>query len=146
MPYYYLILHPGHAVELNRCVHDNMCSNPKETDIRKGETEPLCYTGERECEDCRERPVEDIYSAHFTVCQKPWKCIRPALSKGPRRLCRSLHNAWFGLRSEMERAWGRSGFGNSTWRDGANFFGYCHKAGTAGYEPIRAPFLDVAKL
>lgn len=70
MPYYYMILHRDHAVELNRCIHDNMCSNPREGQLWPGETEYRCFTQEKDCEDCRVRPIGDIYSAHFTVCQK----------------------------------------------------------------------------
>lgn len=29
IPYYYDVLHPNEAVELNRCVYNQMCDNPK---------------------------------------------------------------------------------------------------------------------
>ena len=72
IPYYYDYLHPGTAVELNRCVYNQMCDNPRDkrtvNDIVAGD----CRTGETECEDCRSRPLEDVITAHFTLCQKPY--------------------------------------------------------------------------
>lgn len=72
IPYYYDYLHPGTAVELNRCVYNQMCDNPRDkrtvNDIVNGD----CRTGETECEDCRSRALEDVVTAHFTLCQKPY--------------------------------------------------------------------------
>lgn len=71
IPYYYDYLHPGTAVELNRCVYNQMCDNPRtkrtENDIVHGD----CQTGEDDCEDCRSRPLEEVTTNHFTLCQKP---------------------------------------------------------------------------
>lgn len=143
LPYFYLIKQPGHTVELNRCLHDNMVSNPREKDIRPGKNESLCFTMEENCEDCRERTVDEIYSTHFTICQKPWLCALHAnTKKSTHRLCRKLHDSWFMVRSEMERAWGRSGrgMGNNTQDALGNTFAYCHGMGEKNYEFIEEPY------
>jgi hypothetical protein len=56
IPYYYNVLHPGQAVELNPCVYNQMAINPRTgktiNDVVSGD----CRTGQAECEDCRSRP------------------------------------------------------------------------------------------
>jgi hypothetical protein len=119
IPYYFLILHPGHAVELNRCIHDNMASAPKSE-------KDQCFTQEDECEDCRERPLQDLYSAHFTVCAKPWECLPHIVNNTESHYCRMLDGEWFKARSELEKSWGRSGMGASgDWNHKEHFWGYC---------------------
>jgi hypothetical protein len=68
VPYFYGRFHPQTFVELNRCVYNQM------VDIPYHEKYGKCLTGEEICQDCREANVEDIYSAHFTLCGKPWTC------------------------------------------------------------------------
>jgi hypothetical protein len=141
LPYYYLILHPGRAVEFNRCIYNNMCSNPRtEKAVNDTYLPGDCFTQEADCEDCRARPVKEIVSAHFTVCQKPWKCMRHWKDSINHRLCRSLHAEWFSARSEMETSWGRPGYGNGTGEEFEHFRGYCHKSGERGYDLIQKPY------
>lgn len=64
--FYYGHYHPGQAVELNRCIHNNMADNP-----RSNNRQCLSPTVNGECVDCRLQPMQDIYSVHFTFCQKP---------------------------------------------------------------------------
>jgi hypothetical protein len=140
LPYYYKILHPGRAVEFNRCIYNNMCSNHRtEKAVNDTHLPGDCFTQEEDCEDCRARPVEEIVSTHFTVCQKPWLCMRHAKDAINHRLCRSLHAQWYLARSEMETSWGRSGYGNGT-GDREHFHGYCHKFGERGYDLIQKPY------
>jgi hypothetical protein len=140
LPYYYKILHPGRAVELNRCIYNNMCSNHRtEKAVSDTHLPGDCFTQEKDCEDCRARPVEEIVSTHFTVCQKPWLCMRHAKDAINHRLCRSLHAKWYLARSEMETSWGRSGYGNGT-SDREHFHGYCHTYGERGYDLIQKPY------
>ena len=143
LPYYYHVLHRNTSVELNRCIYDNMVQDPRFSELRarKNETERKCYTDT--CEDCRHRQLPDIYSAHFTVCMKPWTCSRLVVMSDAKskELCRQLHHAWFGLRSEMEQSWGRSGLGRSKeWGDKDHFFGFCHEVGMRGYQKVERPF------
>jgi hypothetical protein len=141
LPYYYLMLHPGRAVELNRCIYNNMCSNHRTQKAVNDTYLPGdCFTQETDCEDCRVRPVKDIVSTHFTVCQKPWKCMRHHQDSINHRLCRTLHAEWFTARSEMETSWGRTGWGNGTWDDREHFHGYCRTNGERGYDLIQKPY------
>jgi hypothetical protein len=141
IPYYYLLLHPGRAVELNRCIYNNMCSNPRAKKRSVNDTKPgQCFTQEEDCEDCRERPVDQLISSHFTVCQKPWMCMRHWKDAINHRLCRALHGEWFLARSEMEQSWGRSGWGNSTGEDREYFHGFCETYGERGYMLIEKPY------
>ena len=41
--------------------------------------------------------VSEIYSTHFTLCQKPWICY-----VGGPEWCRVLHDEWFKIREELE--------------------------------------------
>jgi hypothetical protein len=142
LPYYFVMLHPGHTVELNWCIYNNMCSKPRKNSTSQDEANSLgrCYTQQEDCEDCRKRPLEDIYSVHFTVCQKPWLCQRHHQNNVAHRLCRQLHHAWFQIRSEMEQSWNRSGWGPETGKDRDMFFGYCTSFGSKGYQSIQRPF------
>jgi len=133
VPYYYH-LHGNQSVELNRCVYNHM-SDPPKKDTRLGER---CLTGEEECEDCRERPLEDIVSAHFvSQCGKPWQCGARDQPKFP--LCRKLVHEWYRARTELERSWGRTGTGESTWQTDL-FYGHCKHGGAAGYLRIKEPY------
>jgi hypothetical protein len=138
LPYYYDILHPGESVDLNRCIYDQMCDNPRNKKTVDDIVHGNCMTGEVECEDCRSRPLEDIASVHFTICQKPWLCLRHAEDMIQHRLCRKLHHEWFKIRSDLEKSWSRSGVGQGT-LDSSHFFGYCSK-GRKGYFPIEKPY------
>ena len=73
IPYYYEYLHneTGGGVELNRCIYNQMADNPTTQRTVKDIPQGNCRTGEEVCEDCRARPLEDIVTFHFTICQKP---------------------------------------------------------------------------
>ena len=71
IPYYYDYLHPGTSLELNRCVYNQMCDNPRDKRTENDIVHGNCRTGEKDCEDCRSRPLEDVKTSHFTLCQKP---------------------------------------------------------------------------
>ena len=96
MPYYYNIVHPDRAMELNRCVYNCMVDNPYRVNTMK------CQDGKETCQDCRLQKPELVSSAHFTICQKPWTCT---YHSNPRNkvLCEVFHAKWFALRDELER-------------------------------------------
>ena len=130
--YYYDGIHPGTAVELNRCYYNQMVDNPKNGESGDGE----CRDGRDECQDCRETKIEDIYSAHFTQdCGKPWECrsnLKP--------LCRELIKAWHITR----RKWDNFTSGDLTVpihskgkMSPETYFGNCNGAGARNYIPFQ---------
>ena len=63
--WYYGHYHPNQALELQRCMHNQMVDHPKDND-------GTCFvTVGDDCRDCRAENVTDIFSAHFTFCGKP---------------------------------------------------------------------------
>ena len=63
--------------------------------------------------------LENIKSAHFTVCQKPWNCEKNVQTPTRKKingkmtdiwvkneLCMELHRSWFELRREAENFYG----------------------------------------
>jgi hypothetical protein len=139
MPYYFQVLHPRRAVELNWCVYDNMASPSTDKGVEGGQPVGKCFTNQSKCEDCRNRPLPDVVLAHFTVCLKPWTCQRHAKDNIHHRLCRKFHHAWFQVRSEMELSWGREGRGPGKF-DEDLFLGYCTSFGKKGYQWIERPY------
>jgi hypothetical protein len=141
MPYYFQILHPGRALELNDCVWNNHNYPSRE----KSPDDPIgkCITRQENCEDCRLRPMEDSGLIHFTVCYKPWLCY----SHGGDDLiqnqkCYEFLHEWFKTRSTMEISWGRSGKGTGDFQTD-HFFGYClqHYNGVDdGYQQLKEPY------
>lgn len=61
-----------------------------------------CLDGKETCKDCRISPVEEVKSAHFTICQKPWSCTEFTNPKNM-VVCKEFHKKWFQLRDEFER-------------------------------------------
>lgn len=98
--YFFDGLHPGTAVELNRCIYNNMNDNPKKEKSRKENTTFVCRDNKETCDDCRETDFSIIKSAHFTLCQKPWVCPKFILDQ---RLCGKFHQRWFSMREDFEK-------------------------------------------
>ena len=69
IPYYYDYLNMHQAVELNRCVYNQMADNPKDKRTVNDIPQGRCRTDEEECEDCRNRDISEVVSSHFTLCQ-----------------------------------------------------------------------------
>ncbi len=62
---------------------------------------PMCRTLQETCQDCRETPLEEIYSVHFTICGKPeWCPFQHEVS-----LCQKLHVEWHKVRTSLEQEW-----------------------------------------
>ena len=141
IPYYYEHLHleDGGGVELNRCVWNNMADNPQKERTVNDIPQGPCMTNEEKCEDCRARPLEDIFTFHFTLCQKPWKCLPQKQDIIQMRLCRKTHHEWYKYRSLLEQSWGRNGTGSGTY-EADHFFGYCSKKSFRGYQQIKLPY------
>jgi hypothetical protein len=60
MAYYYDMIRPNNAVELNQCRFNHMGM-----DVKKGNK---CRTNRTECEDCMTTDFEKIYNVHYTEC------------------------------------------------------------------------------
>lgn len=116
-----------------------MCSPSRDKGVENDEPVGECHTQQENCEDCRNRPVNEVSLTHFTVCQKPWTCTKWDSDMITHRLCRALHHEWFKARSEMEQSWGRSGWGSGSF-DRDQFYGYCNRFGTKGYEAMAKPY------
>jgi hypothetical protein len=58
-----------------------------------------CFTPREDgfCEDCRLANLSNVWTTHYTVCQKPWTCTRRK-----EKLCREIHHEWFRLRLGLE--------------------------------------------
>jgi hypothetical protein len=138
LPYYYDLLHPGHVVELNRCIYNNMCDNPRDKRTLNDIVDGKCRDGRDVCEDCRSQPVEDIVTTHYTLCQKPWLCNPHDTDALQHRLCRKLHHEWFKIRSSLEESWGRGAYGPGD-HDKEQFYGFCKERLEKGYVPIDLP-------
>lgn len=142
VPYYYDVLHPQDAVELDPCRYNQMCHNPRDKPTVHDQVHGKCRTGQEECEDCRSLDLDKVITTHFTLCQKPWGCFPQDEDRIQARLCRKLHHAWFQVRSSLEQSWGRSGYGEylNSWQQGPHFFGYCSSPHSRGYVPVAKPY------
>jgi len=81
LPYYYnRISAPNRSVKVDRCLYNTMADTP----------------------ECEIQTLQEIKSAHFTVCQKPWGCWKDHSNK----LCGQLHRKWFELRKGAEMFYG----------------------------------------
>ncbi|KAL3823655.1 hypothetical protein ACHAXA_009760 [Cyclostephanos tholiformis] len=140
---YYDYKHPGTGVELNRCYYNAMADAPRET--RRGR----CRDGREECQDCRDTPIGEIKSVHFTLCSKPWKC--PILKSsngrggggdgGTRDICAEFHSEWFRIREDLDRTRAMEGGGGVYANPGGDYMpeifrGYCNGPHERGYIPI----------
>jgi len=138
IPYFYDVLHPGRTVELNRCIYNQMCDNPRTKPTVNDVVNGDCRDGRDDCEDCRSRPVTDVVTTHYTLCQKPWLCLPHNQDIIQHRLCRKLHHEWFRIRSDLEVSLQRSAFGTGTYEKD-HFFGFCSSSGSKGYQRIQLP-------
>lgn len=130
--YYYDHLHPGTAVELNRCYYNAMTDAPRQNDGR-------CRDGRETCQDCRDVDVVDIKSAHFTLCKKPWHCPEFfGMETKARNICERLHAEWFRVREDLERKLaGTAEYVNPDAKHRPVIFrGYCKSGGGRGYIPL----------
>jgi hypothetical protein len=146
--YFYGHVRPGTALELNRCLYNNMADNP-----RAGPDEHnKCRTNQKECEDCRLTELSLVKSVHYTDCYKPWKCVAWSLGgwqPDNRDQCLLFHYEWFRVRYSLERFWRDSTHStamimperlNLTAVSGqARTLSYCTNHGPTSYIPITIP-------
>lgn len=138
IPYYYDALHPGTAVELNRCVYNQMADNPRDKRTVNDVVSGNCRDGRDDCEDCREQDVGNVVTAHFTLCQKPWYCLPHGDDLLQHRLCRKLFKEWYGIRADLEQpgVGDTVAVGEGTYQP-EQFRGFCRSDGKRGYIPLK---------
>ena len=133
--YYYDHFHPNTAIELNRCVYNSMADDPR-SPIKDG---ARCRDGRDLCEDCRGKPIEDVRSIHFTLCQKPWLCnyfpeSGPTISTN--KMCNKFHREWHRVRADLEEFLeAKKETHSATWKSEL-YYGHCNHAGAKGYIPL----------
>ena len=156
IPYFYDNLHPGTGVELDHCVYNNMADNPRDKPTVNDKVSGRCRDGYKrpdkndQCEDCRSRPVEEVVTTHFTLCQKPWECLPQDGNRIQERLCRKFHGEWYRIREDLEtKIWGRNEVDLNDGQEVAkvrggdykmdHFRGYCKGRGGSGYIQVKVP-------
>mmetsp|Transcript_464 Transcript_464/g.693 ORF Transcript_464/g.693 Transcript_464/m.693 type:complete len:495 (+) Transcript_464:306-1790(+) len=156
IPYFYDHLHPGTGVELDPCAYNNMAHNPRDKPTKNDIVSGNCRNGYNrpefndECEDCRSRPIEEVFTTHFTLCQKPWECHAQDGDRIQERLCRKFHGEWYRVREDLEtNMWKRGVVDLANTDETAKvrggefqpqqFRGYCKRPGAGGYIPITLP-------
>ncbi|KAL3915764.1 MAG: hypothetical protein SGILL_005494 [Bacillariaceae sp.] len=99
-----------------------------------------------QCTDCRILAVDQVKSAHYTACKKPWECMlpKPRVPKNPDEklrlkeltnitTCGLLFERWFDLRRDFEEKLNLIGGVNPSPRNGKYetqyFGGYCQLKG-----------------
>lgn len=129
VPYFYHVLHNGDALELNRCEYNCMVDNPYHKNTFN------CLDRQPTCQDCRLQKPELVYTAHFTICQKPWTCTEHT---NPRNkvLCEVFHDKWFVLRDEFEKELGIDPSYRAKQTRYPKSFGMCKGFGDDKYIPI----------
>jgi len=152
IPYYYDIIKPNTAIELNRCVYNAMADNPRDQKTVNNQVSGKCRDGRLDCEDCRERDIDEVKTAHFTLCQKPWECLPHDFDMLQHQLCRKLFSEWYKVRADLELSWQGKNIvdeekangdkpivvGNGNF-DGNQFRGFCNNSGRRGYIPMKLP-------
>lgn len=178
--YYYDQLAPNTAVELHGCKwnqvaadviwrgpekmneHHLQCREHPRRTLANGQPD---YKSNTRCEDCRNTPIANVKTAHYTACKKPWECklANPRVPRDKRQVyrlenlvnvtyCMDLVREWFNLRMEFESALEIASDGQvkpssraGTYQD-QYFLGYCRRDG--GYTAINPPpdDFDIKKL
>ena len=91
----------GAAVELDRCVYNNM-QDPPYIPTGPGRQQ-VCTTLAESCpNDCQTTPFEKVKIAHFARCRKPWNCEKYDMEM---QLCNQFFHRWFETRLYMEEGW-----------------------------------------
>jgi hypothetical protein len=159
VPYYYDILHPRTAVELDGCIYNHMGMNtlyePGGMHFNKRKLlaykafQGQCRNGRgMNCTDCRKTPVSQVKSVHFTICRKPWTCngATEIAELVNATKCNELQRKWTQVRIDLEDRMEQStGVDLSTRRNGSHavhiYEGICNvgEEGDNFYVPIELP-------
>ncbi|KAG7344636.1 hypothetical protein IV203_019032 [Nitzschia inconspicua] len=167
--YFYDQLAPNTAVELDICIWNQVVADViwrgpdgprellghcREYPTQTGVTLEQNTPENGYCNDCRIVPVQDVKSAHYTACKKPWECTLPYPRKPKQKrkeyklneltnvtTCGLLFRRWFDLRRDFEDALERAAGVVPSPRNGKYepqyFGGYCEDRGR--YIPMNPP-------
>jgi len=121
MAYFYDMIRPNTAVELNQCRFNHMGMDVRyrhHPNFRMNKkTYGKCRNNGDYCEDCMVTEIQQIYNVHYTQCRKPWNCIGVGAPDGRYRgkkasaidtnagnftHCMELTSRWHALRSDLE--------------------------------------------
>lgn len=158
--YFYDQIATNTAVELDVCIWNQVVADViwrgpdkmehygqcREYPTRVGDTHAINTPENGRCRDCRILPVDQVKSAHYTACKKPWECTMPhprnpqkARANHKHRLqeltnvttCGLLFRKWFDLRRDFEETLLKTGNVTPSRRDGSYetqyFGGYCQR-------------------
>ena len=111
LPYYYnRVTTPNRSLIIDRCKYNTMADTAECTDTLNGTRNTLTN--------------DQIVSAHFTVCQKPWGCWAKYYQREQQDfnypLCLQLHLKWLELRAETELFYGLTQYNNACLLNGKN--------------------------
>ena len=167
MAYYWDVVRPNTAVELNQCrynwmgmdVRYNANPNFQPTSRRRGQ----CRSSQRKCEDCRQTNSTLIKSVHYTQCRKPWNCVGRGVEggddgtaidtgSGNYEKCMEMVRMWHSYRTDLETKL-YAITKDETIRKAASgeymttiFQGHCNTDGGSGYRQIDATETSFARL
>ena len=118
MAYYYDHVRTNTSVELNQCRYNWMGMDVRyraPPSFKPGHAKVGQCRNDRgdDCEDCTVTPLDDIQSAHYTQCRKPWNCIGVGAkggaggsaidtSAGSYEKCMEVVSKWHQLRTDFE--------------------------------------------
>jgi hypothetical protein len=129
--YFYDQIATNTAVELDLCVWNQVVADViwrgpnkmehygqcREYPTRMGDSHEMNTPINGRCKDCRSLPIDQVKSAHYTACKKPWECTLPYPRKPSKRqknqkhrlqeltnitTCGLLFRKWFDLRTDFE--------------------------------------------
>lgn len=159
MAYYYDHVRPNTSVELNQCRYNWMGMdvryraqpnfNPRSRKVGR------CRNDNDTCEDCTVTPLDQIQSAHYTQCRKPWNCIGVGVQGGARgsaidtnagsyEKCMEVVTKWHSLRTDFEARLFRLTSDQRLLKAASHsymvevFQGHCAGEGGKNYTPIDA--------
>jgi hypothetical protein len=115
-----------------------MADNPRMKKTVNDVVSGDCRDGRDDCEDCRERDIGDVATAHFTLCQKPWHCLPHGQDMLQHRMCKKLFKEWYRIRADLEQPNVADNvvIGEGTFQP-EHFRGFCKFSGQRGYIPIQ---------
>eukprot|EP00970_Alexandrium_tamarense_P015227 scaffold4900_cov193-Alexandrium_tamarense.AAC.4 len=122
LPYYYEEVSPSeehNAIELDRCIYNQMADNPRKSTYKFPRATPLdpdkmgfkdtdvCRDGRKDCSDtdCQRVLPSESLTTHFTFCKKPWDCSDGLPGTVADETCKGLLSEWFAVRKELEDWW-----------------------------------------
>ena len=117
MAYYWDVIRPNTAVELNQCRYNwmgmDVLYRAPPNFVRNHHRYGLCRNDLDYCEDCTNTSSSLIKSVHYTQCRKPWNCIGRGgkgredkgsidITSGSFEKCIEMVRMWHSYRTDLE--------------------------------------------